>query len=76
MRIRVLGPLLGLVPMALFGAIAWLSLRLGDGRTSGLLGLVAGVAAAPGLLFAGAPFADDSSYPMAVVASIPIKGAP
>jgi hypothetical protein len=30
------------------------------------------VAAAPGLLFAGAPFADDSSYPMAVVASIPM----
>jgi hypothetical protein len=71
-RIRVLGPLLGLVPMALFGAVAWLSLRIGDGRTSGLLGLVAGVAAAPGLLFAGAPFADDSSYPMAVVASIPM----
>ena len=71
-RIRVLGPLLGLVPMAILGAIAWLSLRLADGRTSGLLALVAGVSAAPGLLFVGAPFADDSQYPMAVLASVPL----
>lgn len=71
-RIRVFGPLLGLVPMALLGAIAWLSLRIANGRTSGLLGLVAGVSAAPGLLFAGAPFADDSRYPMAIVASVPL----
>lgn len=71
-RIRLLGPLLGLVPMAILGAIAWLALRLGDGRTSGLIGLVAGVAAAPGLLVAGAPLADNSSYPPAVLASIPL----
>lgn len=58
--------------MALLGAIAWLSLRIANGRTSGLLGLVAGVSAAPGLLFAGAPFADDSRYPMAIVASVPL----
>ena len=69
-RIRVLGPLLGLVPMAVLGATAWLSLRIGDGRTSGLIGLVAGVSAAPGLLLAGAPFADESRYPVAVVASM------
>ena len=46
--------------------------RLGEGRTSGLLALVAGVSAAPGLLFVGAPFADDAKYPMAVLASMPL----
>lgn len=71
-RIRVLGPLLGLVPMALFGTIAMVALRLGDGRSSGLIGLVGGVTAAPGLLVAGAPFADDARYPLAVIASIPL----
>ena len=71
-RIRVLGPLVGLVPMGVLGAIGWLSLRLGEGRTSGLIGLVGGVSAAPGLLLAGAPFADDSVYPRAVVASVPL----
>jgi hypothetical protein len=71
-RIRVLGPLLGLVPMMVLGAIAWLALRIGDGRTSGLIGLVAGVSAAPGLLIAGAPFADDSLYPLAVLGSVPL----
>jgi hypothetical protein len=71
-RIRVLGPLLGLVPMAVLGAIAWCSLRFADGRTSGLLALLAGVSAAPVLLFVGAPFADDSQYPMAILASVPL----
>jgi hypothetical protein len=68
----MLGPLLGLVPMATFGVTAWLALRLGDGRTSGLIGLVGGVAAAPGLLVAGAPFADEARYPLAVLASVPL----
>ena len=58
--------------MALLGVISWSSLRLGDGRTSGLLALVAGVSAAPGLLFVGAPFADDAKYPMAILASVPL----
>ena len=58
--------------MAILGAVAWLSLRLADGRTSGLLALVAGVSAAPGLLFVGAPFSDNSQYPMAVLASVPL----
>ena len=61
-----------MVPMALLGAASWLSLRIGEGRTSGLLALVAGVSAAPGLLFVGAPFADDAKYPMAVLASMPL----
>lgn len=65
------GPVLGLVPMAILGGVSWGALRLGDGRTSGMLGLVSGVAAAPGLLMAGAPFADDRNQ-LAVVASIPL----
>jgi hypothetical protein len=58
--------------MAVLGAVAWVALRLGDGRTSGLIGLVGGVSAAPGLLIAGAPLADGSTYPLAVLASIPL----
>ena len=72
MRIRLFGPVLGMVPMAVLGAVSWLALRIGDGRTSGLLALVAGVSAAPGLLFVGAPFADDAKYPMAILASMPL----
>ena len=72
MRIRLFGPVLGIVPMAVLGAVSWLALRIGDGRTSGLLALVAGVSAAPGLLFVGAPFADDAKYPMAILASMPL----
>lgn len=53
------------------GAIAYVSLKLGDGRLSGLIGLVMGTAAAPGLLVAGAPLGDESSYPLAVFASLP-----
>lgn len=71
-RIRLVGPLLGLVPMAVLGGGAILALRVGDGKTSGLIGLVGGVSAAPGLLVAGAPFADDAMYPVAVLASIPL----
>lgn len=63
---------MGVLPMALLGAISWLTLRIGDGRTSGLLALVSGVSAAPGLLFVGAPFADDARYPMAILASVPM----
>lgn len=49
-----------------------ISLRVGDGRSSGLIGLLSGVSAAPGLLVAGAPFADDSRYQVAILASIPL----
>ena len=66
-RIRTIGPLVGLLPMGVLGATSWLILRLGDGRTSGILGLVSGVAAAPGLLVVGAPFGDDTRYPLAVL---------
>ena len=68
----MLGPLFGVIPMAAMGATAIAALRLGDGRTSGLIGLIGGVSAAPGLLVAGAPFADESRYPIAALASVPL----
>lgn len=58
--------------MALIGAAAWLVLQIGDGRASGMFGLAAGVTAAPGLLVAGAPFADSANYPLAVAGSAPL----
>jgi hypothetical protein len=63
---------LGVVPMAVLGLVAVIALQVGDGRTSGLIGLIGGVSAAPGLLVVGAPFADEGGYPMAVLASIPL----
>lgn len=71
-RIRVIGPILGLIPMALLGGLSMLVLRIGDGPTSGAIGLIAGSAAAPGLLVAGAPFADESTFPLAIAASVPL----
>lgn len=71
-RIRVLGPFLGLLPMAVLGGASWGILKLGEGRTSGIAGLVTGVSAAPGLLVVGAPFADEARYPMAIAASVPL----
>ena len=64
--------MLGVVPMLILGAVSLVSLRAGDGRTSGLIGLISGVSAAPGLLVAGAPLADDARYPLAVLASVPL----
>jgi hypothetical protein len=58
--------------MALLGGCSWLVLRIGNGRLSGTIGLVTGATAAPGLLVAGAPFADDARYPTAVLASVPV----
>jgi hypothetical protein len=58
--------------MAILGGIAAAALQLGNGRSSGLIGLVGGVSAAPGLMVAGAPFSDNGGYPLAVVASIPL----
>lgn len=49
-----------------------LALRSGDGRLSGLVGLLGGITAAPGLLVAGAPLANSDAYPLAVVASVPL----
>ena len=69
-RLRTFGPVLGVVPMAVLGAVSYIALRFWDGRASGLVGLLAGVSAAPGLLVAGAPFADEANYQNAVLGSI------
>ena len=58
--------------MAILGGVALVALRLGDGRLSGLVGLIGGVSAAPGLLLAGAPLASSDNYPLAVLASVPL----
>lgn len=71
-RLRRWGWLAGLLPMAVIGGAAWIVLRVGEGRTSGLFGLGAGVTAAPGLLVVGAPFADSGNYPLAVLGSVPL----
>ncbi|MEZ5296064.1 MAG: hypothetical protein R2697_07280 [Ilumatobacteraceae bacterium] len=47
-RIRTLGPLFGTIPMIVLGVVALVALQVGNGRTSGLLGLFLGAAAARG----------------------------
>jgi uncharacterized membrane protein YfcA len=71
-RLRLYGPFVALLPPALLGLVAILSLELADSATSGLIGLVGGVIAAPGLLFVGAPLAESDRYPLAVAASVPL----
>ena len=69
-RIRTWGPFVALLLPGLIGAIAWLSLRLFDTASSGAVGLVGGVLAAPALLAVGAPFGDRATYPFAVAGSM------
>jgi hypothetical protein len=52
------------------GIVAMLSLRLFDTASSGAVGLIGGVFAAPVLLVVGAPFGDRSNYLWAVLGSI------
>ena len=70
LRIRSRGPFLALVPPGVLGATALIALNLFDGKTSGLVGLVFGVFAAPLLLAVGAPFSDQSVYPIGVALSV------
>lgn len=58
--------------MAVLGGASIASLQLGEGRASGVVGLVTGVTAAPGLLVAGAPLGADDRYPLAIAGSIPL----
>lgn len=69
-RIRLFGAFAALIVPAIVGAIAIASLRLFDGLWSGAIGLIGGVFAAPVLLAVGAPFGDDSRYPLAIAASV------
>lgn len=54
---------------AIVGAVAYASLEYSDAAWSGAVGLLGGVAAAPGLLVVGAPFGDSSLYSIAIAAS-------
>jgi hypothetical protein len=69
-RLLVAGPAIALVPPLVLGITALVVLRVGSGRLSAVIGLLSGVVAAPGLLVIGAPIADESSYPMAIVISV------
>jgi hypothetical protein len=68
-RIRSYGPVIGLVIPGIVGAVALGALRLFETASSGAIGLIGGVFAAPGLLVVGAPFGDRSLYPWAVLGS-------
>lgn len=68
-RIRLWGPLAGLLIPGTVGLIAYLALQLSDAPWSGTVGLIGGYLGAPVLLVVGAPFADRGSYPLAVAAS-------
>jgi hypothetical protein len=69
-RIRSQGPFVALIVPAVLGAIALIALNVGDSTASGLIGLVLGVFAAPGLLAVGAPFSSSALYPIGVGISI------
>jgi len=69
LRIRSRGPFLAVVPPLALGVIAVLVLQVFEGRTSGYLGLVLGVAAAPLLLAVGCPFSDESLWSIGVALS-------
>jgi len=70
-RVRRLGPLYGLALPVVTGAAAIAALVFGEGRTAAVLALLSGVVAAPGLLVVGAPIADQGTYPLAILGSVP-----
>jgi hypothetical protein len=69
LRIRSRGPFLAVIPPAVLGAVALVSLNLFDGKTSGYVGLILGVLAAPVLLAVGAPFSDSSLWSIGIALS-------
>jgi hypothetical protein len=69
-RIRSQGPFAALIPPAVLGAVALIALNIGESTASGLVGLVLGVFAAPGLLAVGAPFSSATLYPIGVGVSL------
>ncbi len=69
-QIRRLGPIFGLLPPAVLGLLSLVLLRDNTSTTRGVLGFLAAVLAAPGLLVAGAPMASGfGRYVAAVVGS-------
>jgi hypothetical protein len=69
LRIRSRGPFLAVIPPAVLGAVALVSLNLFEGKTSGYVGLILGVLAAPVLLAVGAPFSDSSLWSIGIALS-------
>jgi hypothetical protein len=69
-RIRSRGPFLALVPPAVLGLVAVVSLNAGDSKTSGYAGLLLGVFAAPALLAVGVPFSSTSVIPIGIALSV------
>ena len=70
-RVRRLGPIYGLALPVVTGIAALAALVFGEGRTAAVLTLLSGVVAAPGLLVVGAPIADQGTYPLAILGSVP-----
>lgn len=60
-RIRRLGPVLGLLPPAVMGALAWWLVRDNTSTIRGVSSFALAVLAAPGLLVAGVPLAGDGA---------------
>ena len=69
-RIRILGPVVGLVPPLVIGLAGLAVLRAGESGPTGIIGLVTGLFAAPGLLMLGAPLSDSGSYPLGIAISV------
>jgi hypothetical protein len=69
-RIRRYGPFLALLLPAVLGAIALLTLEFTDGTASGVIVLVTGICAAPGLLAFGGPLATSSDRPIGIAISV------
>ena len=69
-RIRRLGPFLALILPAVVGAIALLTLEFSDGTLSGVIVLVTGICAAPGLLAFGGPLATSNDRPIGIALSV------
>lgn len=69
-QIRRTGPILGLLPPVVLGLLSLVLLRDNTSTTRGVLGFLAAVLAAPGLLVAGAPMAGGTGlYLVAVLGS-------
>jgi hypothetical protein len=70
MRIRRLGPFLGMLPAALLGVLSLVLLHDNTSTARGIAGFLTAVLAAPGLLVAGAPMTDGAGvYGPAVLGS-------
>lgn len=67
-QIRSLGPLVALLPPAVLGATSLLLLRNNTSTVRGVLGFLAAVLAAPGLLVAGAPMKGGTGLYLAAAA--------